>query len=299
MKNKKTMGAIFVAIAAFLWSSNAPFVRFLSLDGFQVIAFRGLIACLSLLPFLRIRKIKFNWCFLGYILCFAGVVFGVTLALKTTSSPIAVGMQYTSCIWLFLIAKPNKKDWRFSRLWPMALLVTGVVITMFSGSEGITLTGNLIALSTSFSFAGLTWFADKIQTENKAGLSCLGNLFTGLIALLISRPSLEFVQNISLNEWLIFVYLGVFQTGLAYTCYYLGLKHTAPATATLIAPLEMILAPVWTAIFLGELPNLVGLIGFIIVIIGVVGEAIVSSKRSNADDIKEKENGKTTCERNE
>ena len=44
--------------------------------------------------------------------------------------------------------------------------------------------------------------------------------------------------------------------------------------------------------FLGELPNLVGLIGFIIVVIGVLSEAFVSSRHSHASNIKEKKDGK-------
>lgn len=292
MKKTKGYGIIMIMLAAVLWSSNAPFVRALSHDGVTVLAFRSIIAGVVLLPFLSPKKIKINRYFFGYIVCFLGVVFGVTLALKTTSSAIAVGMQYTSCIWLFLIAKPKKKDWKLSRIWPMLLLIVGVVITMFSGSKGISMVGNLIALSTSFTFAGLTWFAKKINTENPVGLSCIGNLIAGIVALIISRPSLSFISKVSINEWLIYLYLGVFQVGVAYSLYYMGLKQVSSATATMIAPLEMILAPTWTAIFLGELPNLVGLIGFIIVVIGVLGEAFVSSRHSHAGNIKEKKDGK-------
>lgn len=269
-----------IFLAAILWSSNAPFIRYLSLQGVEVVAFRAVLAGLLLLPFLRIKKIKFSWYLLGYIVCFAGMVFGVVIALKTTSSAIAIGMQYISCLWLFLVSKPKGKDFRLSRIWPMLVLIVGVVVTFFSSGEGVTLEGNLIALSTSFTFAGSTWFAKKINTENAMGLSCLGNLFAGVIAMVIVSPTWQFVCQIQLTEWLVLLYLAIFQTGLAYTLYYVGLKYVSPTTATTIAPIEMILAPIWTAIFLGEFPDLYGVIGFVLVVIGVFGESIVSS-RSN------------------
>ena len=275
--NGKYSGVIMILFAAILWSSNAPFIRYLSLQGIEVVAFRAVLAGLALLPFLRIKKIKTSWYLLGYIVCFAGLVFGVVMALKMTSSAIAIGMQYISCLWLFLISKPKGKDFRISRIWPMIVLIIGVVITFLSSGEGVTLEGNLIALSTSFAFAGSTWFAKKINTENAMGLSCLGNLFAGVIAMIIVSPTWQFVSQIQLTEWLILLYLAIFQTCLAYTLYYICLKYFSSTTASTIAPIEMILAPVWTAIFLGELPDLYGIIGFVLVVVGVVGESIVSS----------------------
>lgn len=279
--SKQNLGKIMILIAALLWSSNAPFVRWISLDAFTVAGIRSIIAGLVLLPFFRPKRIKFNLYFLGFLVCFAGVTFGIIVALKTTSSSIALGMQYTSCIWLFLLAKPKKRDFRFARIFPMLLLIVGVVISMCSKTKGTTLLGNIIALSTSFSFAGLTWFAKKINTDNPLGLSSISNLVIGAIALLIARPSVSTFSEIPLTEWLVLLYLGVFQIGAAYALYYSGLRFVSGTTASMIAPLEMILGPVWTAIFLGEIPDIVGLIGFIVVIIGVLGEALVAGRTSN------------------
>jgi len=288
---KSTLGTIMVLFAALLWSSNAPFVRWLKFDAFTLAGIRSLIAGVVLLPFLRPKKIKFNLYFLGFVLCFIAVTFGIIVALKTTSSAIALGMQYTSCIWLFLLDKPKKKDFAIKRIFPMLLLIAGVVVSMCSTSKGVTLVGNLIALSTSFTFAGLTWFAKKIGTDNPIGLSALSNLTVGVIALIIARPTVLLFSSVTAIEWVVLVYLGVFQIGAAYALYYSGLRFTSGATASMLAPLEMILGPVWTAIFLGELPDLIGLIGFIIVIIGVLSEAVVSARFNKTDDTKEVING--------
>ena len=285
MLNSKAKGIIMVVIAALLWSSNAPFVRWISLDAFSVSAIRGLIAGLILLPFFRPKKIRFGLDFLGFIICFVALTFGIIVALKTTSSAIALGMQYTSCLWLFLLSKPTKKDFTIKRLLPLVLVLIGVIITMFSTAKGITLWGNIIAISTSFTFAGLTYFAKRLNTDNPIGLSSLSNFTVGIIALIIAMPTLSVkFSSIELPEWLVLVYLGVFQVGVAYALYYSGLKIISADTASMIAPLEMILGPVWTLIFLGEIPDLVGAIGFIVVIIGVISEAVVSAKMNKSTE---------------
>lgn len=166
----------------------------------------------------------------------------------------------------------------------MLLLLCGVVVSMFSEAEGITLLGNVIAISTSFSFAGLTYFAKKLNCQNPIGLSCVSNLMLAVIAavvaLLFEWGSVASLTQIQPTEWLVLLYLGVFQIGVSYALYYSGLRYTPVTTASLLCPLEMILGPVWTAIFLSEFPDTVGLIGFLIVVVGVLGEALLSVWRN-------------------
>jgi len=277
-KNKTVSGVIMVLLAALLWSSNAPFVRWISLDAYTVAGIRSLIAGIVLLPLVRWKKIRFNWYFAGFVLCFLALTFGIIVALKTTATPIAIGMQYISCLWLFLLGRPKKADFVLGRTWPMLLVLAGAIVSMFSKGEGVTVTGNLIALSTSFSFAGMTWFAKKLECENPIGLSSVSNLIMAAVALLIARPTGAELSAVQFTEWLVLVYLGVFQIGAAYSLYYSGLRYVSSATAAMLCPLEMILGPVWTAIFLSELPDAVGAIGFVLVVIGVLGEAILANR---------------------
>lgn len=292
IKNKTTVGTVMILFAALLWSSNAPFVRWITLGPFAVAAIRSLIAGLVLLFFLRPRQIKWNRYFWGFFICFAALTLGVIVAIKTTSSSIALGMQYTGCIWLFLLAKPKKKDFSIKNIWPMLLLLCGVAVSMFSKADGITPLGNLVAISTSFSFAGMTYFAKKLNCQNPIGLSCVSNLLlavlTAIIALIFETDSITNLTQIQPVEWAVLLYLGIFQIGMSYALYYSGLRYTSVTTASLLCPLEMILGPVWTAVFLSEIPDTVGLIGFLIVTVGVLGEAVLSVIRHRGA-------GKTEC----
>ena len=278
-KKTNSRGVLMVLAAALLWSSNAPFVRWISLDAVTLAGIRSIIAAIVLLPFLRPRQIKINRYFFGFLGCFLAITFGIIVGLKTTSSAIAVGMQYTSCLWLFLLAKPKKQDLHPRRTWPMLLVLLGAAVSMFSKAAGVTLVGNLVAISTSFSFAGMTWFAKKLDTENPVGLAAIANLVMGVVALAISRPAPAMFLELGTVQWLVILYLGVFQIGVSYSLYYAGLRYTTAATAAMLCPLEMILGPVWTALFLQEYPDVIGLMGFLAVTVGVLGEAFLSGKK--------------------
>lgn len=281
MERKKTnaKGVLMVLAAALLWSSNAPFVRWISLDAITLAGIRSTIAAIVLLPFLRPKKLRLNRYFFGFLACFLAITFGIILGLKTTSSAIAVGMQYTACLWLFLLAKPKKEELHPRRTWPMLLVLMGAAVSMFSKAAGVTMLGNLIALSTSFSFAGMTWFAKKLDTENPVGLAAAANLVMGIVSLAIARPAPAMLLQLPTAEVLVLLYLGVFQIGVSYSLYYAGLRYTTAATAAMLCPLEMILGPVWTAIFLREYPDAIGLVGFLAVTVGVLGEAFLSGKK--------------------
>ncbi|MCL2568552.1 MAG: DMT family transporter [Oscillospiraceae bacterium] len=280
MKNTSKSGVLLVILAAVLWSTSAPLVRWLNVDSFTVVALRAFFAFVVLLPFLRVSKIVWNkdlGCFLS---CYAALGIAIIVGLNNTSTPIAIGMQFTACIWLFLLSKPGRSAFRLRNIWPLLILIVGVGISMLSRADDVTLLGNLVALSTSFSFAGVTYFAKKISTTNPAGLSCISNLFVALLVFaFIQQPSYSLLSSISWVEWGILLFLGAFQIGTAFACYYAGLLYVEAKTASMFAPLEMILAPIWVALFLSQFPDIIGLVGFIFVIVGVLGEAVLSTRR--------------------
>jgi drug/metabolite transporter (DMT)-like permease len=65
--------------------------------------------------------------------------------------------------------------------------------------------------------------------------------------------------------------LGVFQIGLAYALFSIGIRITPPLAASLIAAVEPILSPVWVAVFRHELPGPLAIAGGVVVLLAVVG----------------------------
>ena len=64
--------------------------------------------------------------------------------------------------------------------------------------------------------------------------------------------------------------LGIVQVGGAYILFSIGIQHTAPVTASLIAGMEPILNPLLVAAFYGEKVSALSIIGSAIVVFSIV-----------------------------
>ena len=278
MKKSAISGGMLVFLGAFFWSLNAPLVKFIQVDALLTSACRATIAGLFLLPFLRPKKLNWSPWILIYLAAYCGLSVGIVLALRKTSAAIAVGMQYASIVWLFLVNTLMAKHLDRKRLIPVLMISVGVIIFMLSGLEGSSMTGNLIALTESVSFAFMTVGVKKTAGDNPLGLTALANLFTGAFVFLFLSPKVTDVLTFGRMEWIIILILGVVQVGLGYAFYNTGVSRTTPQKAAVIALWEMILGPTWVALFLHEYPSLMVCIGFVIIIAGIFADAKVDDK---------------------
>lgn len=176
MKNKNTLGMLLVFIAAVLWSTNSILVKNIELPSMLIGAMRALIAGIVLAPFIRPKKLKFSPKMLLMAVAFTLNSVGVVTAIKLTSAAIAVGMQFTSPIWLYIYSRIKGYPFIKRRVIPLAVLTAGVVISMFSKAEGVTLIGNLIALTTGLSFAVVTQLGKDLGGDNPVGITAINNL---------------------------------------------------------------------------------------------------------------------------
>lgn len=277
MKNIKLSGGMLVFLGAFFWSLNSPLIKFIEVDAFMTCGLRSLIAGIVLLPFLRPKKIKWNLWLVVYLIAYCGLTVSIVLALRKTSAPIAIGMQYASIIWLFLVTAISTRKLDKKRLMPVLLISAGVIVFMLSGLDGTSMTGNLIALTESISFAFMTVGVKKCGSENPLGLTAISNLFVAFFVFTFLPPDLSDTLSFTGQEWFIMLILGMVQMGLGYAFYNTGVSRTSPQKASVIALWELILGPVWVALFLHEYPSFMVCIGFVIIIAGIIMDAKVDS----------------------
>lgn len=96
----------------------------------------------------------------------------------------------------------------------------------------------------------------------------MSGMLTGhLIAAVIGIPFMLFTENsytgISVLGILI---LGIVQLGIPYILYVLSTKSCPPLACSLLGAIEPLLNPVWVALFDGEMPGMLALVGGILVI---------------------------------
>lgn len=282
MKNSAlSKGSFLIFLAALFWSINAPIVRFVQADPMLITGVRALVAGVVLLPLLRPKKLNWSFWTIVYLVSYCALCISVVLALSMTSSVIAIGMQYTSILWLFLANYIMTRTIDHKILPSIIVIFTGVILFMTSQTDGAGVTGNLIAMTEGISFALMSVSAKKSAGDNPSGLTAIANLFTAGFVFLFFPTSLSGIGAVTNIEWLSLIILGVVQIGAGYICYNKGLKSTSPQQASIIALWEMVLGPVWIAMFFKEYPSLQVIIGLVLVIGGI----ILNAKRATVTKV--------------
>lgn len=220
----------------------------------------------------------------------------IILALGATSAPVAIGMQYTATIWLFLVGLLRTHRFRFKSFLPVLVIFIGVVFFMCSGSDAASQKGNLIALTEGVFFALMTISSKKVAGKNPVGLSAVGNLFAGAAIFLFVPGTVGKMSVMTGLDWVIMLVLGVVQNGAGYAFYNYGIQKVSAQKASVIALWEMILGPVWVALFLKEYPQPTVLIGFVIILLGMLMDALLNSEAAPAEG--EEIAIKTNCDYN-
>ncbi len=272
---RQLSGGWMVFLGAVFWSLNAPLVKFIDMDSLLLCGLRSLIAAVVLLPFLRVGKLRFDRWLVIYIISYFMLCAGIILSLNQTSAAIAIGMQYAAMIWIFLLDVILTRSFSIKKFLPVILIFSGVFCFMLSGFQDGNLTGNLIALTESISFACMTISSQKAARDNPLGLTALANLFTGLFVFLFLPPSFSDLARLTEQEWKIMLILGVIQVAVGYACFNIGVQRTTAQKASILSLWEMILGPLWVAVFLKEYPSILVLVGFVIIIVGMFVDTLM------------------------
>lgn len=281
MKKFLSSGSLLVFLGAFFWSLNAPIVKFLNVDSFLLCGLRSLIAGLSLAAFIRPKKLHWNGWMIVYVISYAALCLTVILSLDMTSSPVAIGMQYTAPVWLFLVSVFKTKHFSFRSFLPVLVISVGVVFFMFSSTDATSSKGNLIALTEGIFFACLSTSSKKAAGTNPLGLTAIGSLFTGILILLLFPSHTATMVTMTTQDWIFTLILGVVQIGLGYAFFNMGVQKVSAAKASVISLWEMILGPVWAMLFLKEYISLPVIVGFAIIIIGMLVDTYFSAHPQN------------------
>ena len=270
MSKIRNSGTLLVFLGAVFWSLNAPLVKFLTADSLLICGLRSIIAGITLMPFIRWKRLNWTPWMAVYISSYCALCISIIIALSKTSAAIAVGMQYTATIWLFLANFVITRKFNKKAFWPVCVIFAGVVFFMCSGTDKSSSSGNTIALLEGIFFACMSVGAKKSAGSNPIGLTAIANLFTGIFVFVAFPSTAGYIGTLALTDWIVLLILGIIQIGAGYAFYNLGIQMISAQKASVIALWEMILGPVWVALFLKEYPSPIVLAGFVIILAGML-----------------------------
>ena len=287
-KREARLGLVFVFIAGVLWSTVGLGIRLIEeATVWQILLYRSisLSLFLAIVIYLRskenlftvIRAAGLPACVAGLALvgAYSGAIYGI----KSTS--VATAMLLFACApfiaailgWLFLREKVRKATWI-----SILFAILGIGIMVQDKSTGSALLGSLAALGSAFGFAvftvALRW-GRSVEMLPAVLLSGIFAIFiTSSICLLSGLPF-----QISVNDTSISMGMGVFQVGAGLVLYTLGSKTLPAAELTLLSLAEVLLGPVWVYLFLNEVVTLSTLVGGLILLLAIAGNAISGARR--------------------
>lgn len=275
--SERRKALLFIAIAASLWSTSGVLIKLLNWQPIAILAGRSIFSSLVFLIYLR--RIPTNWTRWKILASAAYITtqFLFVTATKMTTAANAVFLQYTAPIYVVLLAfwflreKPSKADWA-------AMVVIFLGLLLFFGDKLSTsgFYGNILAVLSGVTSA-VMMVSLRAQKEGTPAESILiANLFTAIFGF-------PFVlqETWTVTSWLILLYLGMIQIGVASLLFAKAIKHVPALEANLVSTLEPVLNPVWVFLFLGESMGGSALIGGLIVLAGVVFSAVSSARAAN------------------
>lgn len=257
---------LFLLLAAVLWSTGGFFIKWVAWNPVAISGARSAIAALVIAAFFRRNlKITFAPAQIVGAVAYALTVTLFVVANKLTTAANAILLQYTAPVHVALLSawllkeRPTLRDW-----FTIIMVLAGMILFFFQQMSPGSLTGNLCALFTGFTFALFIVLLRKQRDASPAASVFLGNVLTAVIGLpfmLDSPPDLA--------GWLGLIFLGVFQLGTAYVLYTLAISYVTAMEAVLITLIEPLLNPLWVFFLMGEIPAWTSLAGGFIILLVV------------------------------
>ena len=287
-KREARLGLVFVFMAGVLWSTVGLGIRLIEeATVWQILLYRSisLSLFLAIVIYLRskenlftvIRAAGLPACVAGLALvgAYSGAIYGIQSTSVATAMLLFACAPFIAAIlgWLFLREKVRKATWI-----SILFAILGIGIMVQDKSTGSALLGSLAALGSAFGFAvftvALRW-GRSVEMLPAVLLSGIFAIFiTSSICLLSGLPF-----QISVNDTGISMGMGVFQVGAGLVLYTLGSKTLPAAELTLLSLAEVLLGPVWVYLFLNEVVTLSTLVGGLILLLAIAGNAISGARR--------------------
>ena len=267
-----------LVLAALCFSTAGAAIKWCAFGPSQIAAIRALVAMLAILVLIPESRHGWSWrvAVVGVGYAAAGLLF--VFANKLTTAANTVFLQATNPLFVVVLApwllrEPvTRADLRF-----MGVLALGLALLFVGGGQRQFATapepllGNVLAAGSAvawaFTVTGYRWLARQ-RSEYGAGHGPIGAAAAcgNLIVFLACLPAALPLAAGRPTDWVIVIYLGVFQLGLAYVFLSRGITRVPALEASLFLLVEPVLSPVWAWLAHGETPGPLAAIGGVVIL---------------------------------
>jgi drug/metabolite transporter, DME family len=294
-RRQRRAGAVLVILAAALWSTGGVGVKVADAEPLVIAGLRSVfaLAFMTVVLLVTMRRAGLRAGDVGALLrrplvwaaaaSYALMVTMFVLSARKTTAANAIFIQYTGPVYVALLSgkllgeKVTRRD-----VVAVGFCVVGMALAFGGELGGGKMSGNLLAILSSFGFAGLPLLlrldqralGAHVRGAEQAPLVAmsLGNAIAALVALpaMIASPPSGPHQARTL---IVLMLLGTLQIGLPYVLYAMAVRRLRALESSLLATVEPVLAPVWVVLATGETPSTVALAGGAVIVLAVAGQA--------------------------
>jgi drug/metabolite transporter (DMT)-like permease len=269
-----------LVFAAVCFSTAGAAIKWCAFGAWQIAAFRALVAMLAIAVLIPESRRRWTWrvALVGVAYAAAGLLF--VFANKLTTAANTVFLQATNPLFVVALAPWLLRERvRPADLAFMGVLAAGLALLFVGGQRRFATApdpflGNALAAGSAVAWAltvtGYRWLARQGGGHGPiAGAAACGNLIVFLVCLPGALP----LAAGRATDWLIVMYLGVFQLGLAYAFLSRAITQVPALEASLFLLVEPVLSPVWAWLAHGETPGPLAVIGGAVILTATARKA--------------------------
>jgi DME family drug/metabolite transporter len=267
--------------AAVLFSTGGTAIKLCGYGVWQMAAGRALIAALAILLLLPDAWRRWSWRASLVGIPYAGAALCYLFANKLTTAASAIFIMASDPLFVLALAPLLLRE-RVTRhdLEYMAALGVGMALLLSAPGRVFATApnpglGNFFAAGCAvfwaFAILGFRWVARHPRGGQGAvaAAAASGNVIVCLAALPLALP----LQTGEPRDWLVLVYLGVFQLGLAYVFLARAIPDVRAIEASLVLLVEPVLSPIWAWLVHGETPGMRAVVGGAVILAATVWHA--------------------------
>jgi drug/metabolite transporter (DMT)-like permease len=289
---QKAKAVLLTLLAGTLWGTSFPAIKIGLdyMDPFLFVFVRFLVAsAVMLLIMLALKKIAVphgKW----RLILFLGVINGVAYLLQY------VGMTYTaaakaalfinlSAIWVALLS-PKLIGEGLGRRRGLGVLAAFVGVVFVTTNLDISmlgegqLLGDLLLVASGFIWAVFMIYNKPLVMTGKGVLESLTWVLPATLIPMVPFvvPSATHILALPLQAWVAIAYTAVACWILPYYLWLEGLKQMSATTSSVLLLMEILVAAAISAVFLGEVFTLIGLVGAVFIVAAIVVVSVGSEK---------------------
>lgn len=284
----RASGILLVFLAGVLWSTVGLGIRLIE-DAvvWQILLYRSVSLTLFLYLVLRLRTGESPFVLvrrsglpaviagLSLVAAYSGGIYAIQVTSVASAMLLFATAPFMAAVlgWLVLREPVRSATWI-----AIAVALLGIGVMVIDQTGTVALWGSLAALGSAFGFAVFT----VVLRWGKTGDMLPSVFLSGLFAIVITFGICQFLGlslALSAQDGGIAMGMGVFQVGAGLILYTLGSRSLPAAELALLSLAEVLLAPLWVWLLLGETVTMNTLIGGAILLAAIGGNALSGKRR--------------------